>query len=126
MNTPIGKSTELPKHFKEGSNEKGLIKFENHNDYLCFWRCIAYHIQKPNDERNIKKTLKYLYKDYYNKNLNDEEIKNYKGINCLKNNNEEESDNEEESNNDEELKLIKKIILVLNMSHMIENMMKKL
>ena len=68
MNTPIGKSTELPKHFKQGSSEKGLIKFENHNDYLCFWRCIAYLIQKPTDERNTNKTMKYLYKDYNNKN----------------------------------------------------------
>ena len=28
MNTPIGKANELPKHFKEGSNEKALIKYE--------------------------------------------------------------------------------------------------
>ena len=44
MNTPIGKINELPIHFKQGSNEKALIKFENHNDYLCFWRCFSYHI----------------------------------------------------------------------------------
>jgi hypothetical protein len=45
-----------------------------------FWRCIAYHIQKPNDDRNINKTMKYVYKDFYNKYLNDEEIENYKGV----------------------------------------------
>ncbi len=39
MNTPIGKINELPIHFKEGSNEKALIKYENNDDYLCFWRC---------------------------------------------------------------------------------------
>ena len=43
MNTPIGKANELPDHFKQGSNEKALIKYENYDDYLCFWRCISYH-----------------------------------------------------------------------------------
>jgi hypothetical protein len=43
MNTPIGKANELPDHFKEGSNEKALIKYENYDDYLCFWRCLSYH-----------------------------------------------------------------------------------
>ena len=84
MTTPIGKINELPIHFKQGSNEKSLIKYENYNDSLCFWRCLSYHIEKPSDERNIKKTMKHLYNNYYNKNLNDEEIKNYKGITILK------------------------------------------
>jgi hypothetical protein len=39
MNTPIGKINELPIHFKKGSKEKALIKYENYDDYLCFWRC---------------------------------------------------------------------------------------
>jgi hypothetical protein len=43
MNTPIGKINKLPDHFKEGSNEKALIKYENYDDYLCFWRCLSYH-----------------------------------------------------------------------------------
>ena len=33
MNTPIGKANELPIHFKQGSNEKALIKYENYDDY---------------------------------------------------------------------------------------------
>ncbi len=32
MNTPIEKANELPKHFKEGSSEKALIKYENYDD----------------------------------------------------------------------------------------------
>ena len=35
---------ELPIHFKQDSNQKVLIKYENSNDDLCFWRCLAYHI----------------------------------------------------------------------------------
>jgi hypothetical protein len=55
MNTPIGKINELPDHFKEGSNKKALIKYENYDDYFCFWRCLLYHQTKPEDPRNIKK-----------------------------------------------------------------------
>ena len=57
MNTPIGKANELPIHFKQGSNEKALIKYENYDDYLCFWRCLSYHKSnpKPKDPRNINK-----------------------------------------------------------------------
>ena len=53
MNTPIGKANELPIHFKQGSNEKALIKYENYDDYLCFWRCLAYHRTKPDEERKF-------------------------------------------------------------------------
>jgi hypothetical protein len=35
MNTPIGKSNELPDHFETGSNSKALIEYENYDDYLC-------------------------------------------------------------------------------------------
>ncbi len=38
MNTPIGKSNELPIHFKAGSNEKALITYENYDDFLYFLR----------------------------------------------------------------------------------------
>ena len=65
MNTPIGKANELPKHFKEGSNNKALIKYENYDDYLCFWRCLAYNRTKPDEERNIKIEMKKIFKDYY-------------------------------------------------------------
>ncbi len=47
MNTPIGKANELPDYFKQGPNDEALIKSENYNDYMCFWRCLAYHISNP-------------------------------------------------------------------------------
>ena len=67
MNTPIGKANELPDHFKEGSNEKALIKYENYDDYLCFWRCLSYHQTKPEDPRNINKKMKYIFDYSYQK-----------------------------------------------------------
>jgi hypothetical protein len=76
MNTPIGKANELPIHFKQGSNEKALIKYENYDDYLCFWRCLSYHQTKPEDPRNINKNMKIIFNDYYNK---EKDIKNYCG-----------------------------------------------
>ncbi len=36
MNTTIGKINKLPDHFKQGSNDKALIRFENNDYYLCF------------------------------------------------------------------------------------------
>ena len=75
MNTPIGKSNELPDHFKEGWNEKVLIKYENYDEYLCFWRCLSYHKTNPKpenfDPRNIKVMMKNLFKDYYGIKLDD-------------------------------------------------------
>jgi hypothetical protein len=68
MNTPIGKANELPIYFKQGSNEKALIKYENYDDYLCFWRCLSYHLTNPKpenfDPRNINEKMKYLFKVY--------------------------------------------------------------
>ncbi len=52
MNTPIGKANELPIRFKEDSNEKALIKYENHDDYMCF---LALLIIPPNKTRRPKK-----------------------------------------------------------------------
>ena len=70
MNTPIGKANELPIHLKTGSNNKALIKYENYGDYLCFWRCLAYHKMnpKPEDNSNINTMMKSLFKSFYNNN----------------------------------------------------------
>ncbi len=38
MNTPMSKANELPIHFKEDSNGKALMKYENYDDCLCFLR----------------------------------------------------------------------------------------
>ena len=64
ISTPIGKANELPNHFKEGSNEKALIKYENYDDYFCFWRCLSYHQTKPEDPRNINKCMKSLFNNH--------------------------------------------------------------
>ncbi len=81
MNTPIGKANELPIHFKQGSNEKALIKYENYDDYLCFWRCLAYHYERKEDPkkdpRKCERKLKSLYKEFYNKI---DDIENYSGV----------------------------------------------
>ncbi|MFM7978367.1 MAG: hypothetical protein ACKPKO_03545, partial [Candidatus Fonsibacter sp.] len=50
---------------------------ENYDDYLCFWRCLAYHSEKPIDPRNVNKKLKQLFNDYYK---NTKDIKNYNGV----------------------------------------------
>ncbi len=44
-NLTIGKATALPEHFYTNSNEKNLIKFDNYDDNLCFWRCLAIFIE---------------------------------------------------------------------------------
>jgi len=77
LKTTIGKALELPAHFKEDSNNKCLIKYEYYDDYLCFWRCLAYHYDKPKDPRDVNKRLKQLFNDYYKKQ---KDIKNYNGV----------------------------------------------
>jgi hypothetical protein len=37
-NLTIGNAVALPEHFYNQSNEKNLIKFDNYDDNLCFWR----------------------------------------------------------------------------------------
>jgi hypothetical protein len=107
MNTPIGKANELPKHFKEGSNEKALIKYENYDDYLCFWRCLSYHQTKPEDPRNINKKMKQIFNDYYNKKIDN----TYKGVEFVAYDKEytaEALDNEEYDKKNDEIDLIEK------------------
>jgi hypothetical protein len=60
MNTLIGKSNELPIHFKTCSNNKALIKYESYDDYLCFWRCFTYHRTKPDEEKRNEKCISEL------------------------------------------------------------------
>ena len=110
MNTPIGKINQLPIHFKEGSNEKALIKYENYDDYLCFWRCLSYHQMnpKPEDPRNINKKMKQLFNDYYNK---EKDIKTYNGVEFVaydKEYTDEALDNDEYDKKNDEIDLIEK------------------
>jgi len=110
MNTPIGKINKLPDHFKQGSNEKALIKYENYDDYLCFWRCLSYHKSdpKPEDPRNINKKMKQIFNDYYNK---EKDIKNYNGVEYVAYDKEYEAealDNDEYDEKNDEIDLIEK------------------
>jgi hypothetical protein len=47
------------------------MKYEDKDDYLCFWRCLAYHKMnpKPGDNSNIITMMKYLFKDYDKKEI---------------------------------------------------------
>ena len=107
MNTPIGKINELPIHFKQGSNEKALIKYENYDDYLCFWRCLAYHKKQPAKAIDVIKPMKALFKDYYGKPIYDD----YIGVQYVaydKEYTDEALDNEEYDKKNDEIDLIEK------------------
>ena len=52
---PLGKANELPIQFKEDLKETAWIKYEDCDDYLCFWCGLAFHSAKPTDPRNAKK-----------------------------------------------------------------------
>jgi hypothetical protein len=54
-----------------------LIKYENNNDDLCFWRCLAYHIIKPSNVRRVETKVNQLFNKYYGKK---QYIKAYTGI----------------------------------------------
>jgi hypothetical protein len=120
MSTPIGKINELPLHFNQDSNNKALIKYENYDDHLCFWRCLAYHLTKPDNVRRINKKMNYLFNDYYNylyckdgskiKN-HSIDIKNYIGVQYVAYDKEytnQALDNEDYDKKEDEIDLIEK------------------
>ena len=95
------------------SNNKALIKYENYDDYLCFWRCLAYHKSnpKPEDKTNINKMMKYIFNDYYGKKLDDEIKKSYNGVEYVaydKEYTDEALDNEKYDKKNDEIDLIEK------------------
>ncbi len=64
-------------------NKDQIINFNqiwNYDDYLCFWRCLAYHRTKPDEERNIKMEMRQIFKDYYGIKLDKNTFKNYNGV----------------------------------------------
>ena len=110
LKTTIGKAQELPPHFKEESNNKCLIKYENYDDYLCFWRCLAYHSEKPIDPRNVNKKLKQLFNDYYK---NTKDIKNYNGVEYVAYKEQyNDLNNDEYDNKNDELDLIERFFKI--------------
>ena len=81
-NLTIGNAVALPDHFYNNSNEKNLIKFDNYDDNLCFWRCLAVFIEimeqsggKIRYDR-FEKPAKNLFLKFYDKKYTDD----YKGI----------------------------------------------
>ena len=86
MSSPIGTGQDLPEHFSQGSYKKALITYsskEYHDDYLCFWRCLALHHKREilkeevTDLRRIEKPVKELFNKFYNNNVI---LKDYEGI----------------------------------------------
>ena len=72
-NLTIGNAVALPEHFYNQSNEKNLIKFDNYDDNLCFWRCLAVFIEimeqsggKIRYDR-FEKPAKNLFMKFYDK-----------------------------------------------------------
>ena len=86
MSSPIGTGKDLPEYFSQGSYNKALITYsskEYHDDYLCFWRCLALHYKKEilkeevTDLRRIEKPVKELFNKFHN---NIVILKDYEGI----------------------------------------------
>jgi hypothetical protein len=65
MDSPIGAPIKLPQHLLTGSNQQYLIKYNTYDDNLCFWRCLAYCIYKPDNNRRVKKHVNKLFNEYY-------------------------------------------------------------
>ena len=81
MDAPIGAGNViLADHLKTGTNQQYLIKYDERDDNLCFWRCLAYHIHKPSDKRRVETPLIKLFNDYYEGTA---DYKYYKGINYI-------------------------------------------
>jgi hypothetical protein len=59
---------------------------------LCFWRCLAYCIYKPDDTRSVENHVINLFNEYYEiKNA----IKNYNGVSYIEYNKYYDEENEE-------------------------------
>ncbi len=74
-NLTIGNAVALPDHFYNQSNEKNLIKFDNYDDNLCFWRCLAVfnEIMEHSGGKirydRFEKPAKNLFMKFYDKNI---------------------------------------------------------
>jgi hypothetical protein len=68
LQSTIGYAVSLPLHFYEDSNKKNVIKFENLKDNLCFWRCLAAHMNTDKTAyRRLETPTKELYSNFYGK-----------------------------------------------------------
>ena len=92
MDSPIGAPIELPQHLLTGSNQQYLIKYDKHDDKLCFWRCLAYCIHKPDNNRRVEKHVINLFNEYYENKI---DIKKYDGVSYIEYNKDYDEENEE-------------------------------
>jgi hypothetical protein len=68
LESTIGYAVSLPLHFYEDSNKKNVVKFENLKDNLCFWRCLAAHMNPDKKAyRRLETPTKELYSNFYGK-----------------------------------------------------------
>ena len=68
LDTTIGHAVSLPTHFYEGCNINNVVKFENLQDNLCFWRCLAAYLNpEKSDYRRLETPAKDLYNKFYGK-----------------------------------------------------------
>ena len=81
-NLTIGNAVALPEHFYNKSNEKNVVKFDNYEDNLCFWRCLTVfnEIMEQSGGKirydRFEKPAKNLFMKFYDKKYTDD----YKGI----------------------------------------------
>ncbi len=72
----------MPEHFYNNSNEKNITNFDNYDDNLCFWRCLAvfFDIMEHSGGKirydRFEKPAKKLFLKFYDKKY----IDDYKGI----------------------------------------------
>ena len=80
LQSTIGYAVSLPLHFYEDSNAKNVIKFENLQDNLCFWRCLAAHMNTDKTAyRRLETPTKELYSNFYGKKYD----ASYEGVKYL-------------------------------------------
>jgi hypothetical protein len=92
MDSPIGAPIELPQHLLTGSNQQYLIKYNSYDDNLCFWRCLAFSIHKPDNNRRVEKHVIKLFNEYYENKI---DIKKYNGVSYIEYNKNYDEENEE-------------------------------
>ena len=96
MDSPIGAGIELPQHLLTGSNQKYLIKYNEYDDKLCFWRCLAFcfdvNENPKKDPRKVKESVKRLFNEYYG---GFEDIENYSGVRYVEYNEDYDDDNDD-------------------------------
>ena len=76
-----------------------IIKYDKYNEYddkLCFWRCLAFcfdvNENPKKDPRKVKESVKRLFNEYYG---GFEDIENYSGVRYVEYNEDYDDDNDD-------------------------------